>query len=449
MCSDHNPFHPRNMQMDVEPEEGPSSGKDLVEPQPRPGVLARLLGPKKPRRGPRKHPYAHERSTEAEMRADPRVVTAIWLLSSIVMVALGLFLQARYGYISNHVAQHPKWETWTLVPLFTGLALLGFGFNREAWTKRLTMVGWTLFAFYWALTAMDLFIREGEDYVNMIFAILGVFFFNYLAYQQWLSLVREVPNDAVHFLNVTAFVAAGTYFVIAKIQFLRVWLINVVGEHTKWMLDLFGQGDSRNLQFIVDKSDSNGPVTFFYPDIYCDPLRGDGVGAYCRNNGFQTSTTVPEPSGWFENLMFYNAGNGVEQVVPVSIILACTAIQSIMLFVGLFAGTQASWQKKLKFSLIVGAIVYVLNLVRNTGIIWFYGQGHASFWVMHNAIGKGGSLLAMVAIAFGVFKWFPEFLKSLVGVLDLPDRDGPIERTLKVGRRRPSVAGASEAIGRA
>ena len=106
-------------------------------------------------------------------------------------------------------------------------------------------------------------------------------------------------------------------------------------------------------------------------------------------------------------------------------------------FVGLFFGTNASLKRKIQFSVIVGAVVYVLNLVRNTGIIWFYGQGHSSFWTMHNAIGKGGSLLAMVGIAFAVFKWFPEFFQSLVNVLDLPDRDGPIERTLKIGRRRP------------
>ena len=426
----------------------------------KPSLLTRLLGPKKRDRRPRPHPYAHERSTEAELAVDPRRVTWLWLGGSTALMVLGLLLALRYsphgaeapGWIATPIGwflwllggpgpASPRWEQWTLVPLFTGLALLGFGFNRETWSKRLTMAGWVLFGFYWGLSAIDLFVSEGQDFVNFTFALVGVYFFSYLAYQQWLSLVRGVQNDAVHFLNVTAFIAAGTYFVVAKIQFLRVWLINVVGEHTKWMLDLFGQGEKKNIQFIVDKQDSQGPVTFFYPDKYCDPYRGDGVGAYCAelSGSDRFVTTIPEPSGWWDQLMFYNAGAGVEQVVPVSIILACTAIQSIMLFVGLFFGTQAPLRKKVKFSLIVGAIIYVLNLVRNTGIIWFYGQGEASFWVMHNAIGKGGSLLAMIGIAFAVFKWFPEFFKALVSVLDLPDRDGPIERHLKIGRRRPET----------
>jgi hypothetical protein len=43
----------------------------------------------------------------------------------------------------------------------------------------------------------------------------------------------------------------------------------------------------------------------------------------------------------------------------------------------------------------------------------------------------------MVGIAFAAFAWFPEFLKELIGVLDLPHRDGPVERALRLGRRRP------------
>lgn len=411
--------------------------------------MQRILGPKDRERKPRPHPYAEEASTEAESRYKPLHITLFFGSIATAMVIAGLLLQAQHGYISNKVTLSPGWEQWTLVPLFTGLALLGFGFIRQPWTQRITMVGWILFAFYWALTAKDLFIKEDQDYVNFAFAIIGVYFFVYLAYHQWLSLARGVRNEAVHFLNVTAFIAAGSYFVIAKIQFLRVWLIHVVSDHTKWMLDLFGQGDKANLQFIVDEVDPAGPVWFFYPDKYCSPNRGDLVGEYCRTlppgngPGFSSVRSYPQSDGsLWQDLLFYN--NSADGVVPVSIILACTAIQSIMLFVGLFFGTNAPLKRKIQFSVIVGAVVYVLNLVRNTGIIWFYGQGHSSFWTMHNAIGKGGSLLAMVGIAFAVFKWFPEFFKSLVDVLDLPDRDGPIERTLKIGRRRPEPTAATQ-----
>ncbi len=421
-------------------------------------------------RKPRPHPFAHERDGTMEQRWSDGRVTAFWALGSTALLLTGLLMAYKYSkygtsapdwmaslldaiaplFFVTPSPNHEMFEQWSLVPLFIGLALLGFGFFKEAWSKRLVLVGWILFGFYWGLTAIDLFASEDQDIVNFLFALFGVYFFTYLAYQNWLDLSRGSDTHALHFLNVTAFVAAGTYFLIAKITFLRIWLINVVGNHTKAMRGVFGQGESKNLQFVVDKEDTNGPVTFFYPDKYCHPNRpeyeygiaNDGVGRYCAGlpPEQQVVTTTPNPQGWFqENILFYTPEGAVEQIVPVSIILACTAIQSIMLFVGLFAGTEAHWKKKLQMSLIVGAIIYVLNLVRNTGIIWFYGQGYASFWVMHNAIGKGGSLLAMIAIAFGVFRFFPEFFTSLSSVLDLPDRDGPIERSLRLGRQRPDV----------
>jgi exosortase/archaeosortase family protein len=108
-----------------------------------------------------------------------------------------------------------------------------------------------------------------------------------------------------------------------------------------------------------------------------------------------------------------------------------------MLFVGLFVATPSTWKRRLTASAVIAVVIYVLNLLRNTGIVWFYGQGQASFWMMHDAIGKGGSLAAFVVLAFAAFAWYPEFLKALIGVLDLPYRDGPMERALKLGKRRP------------
>ncbi len=431
------------------PSTSPSSA--AIPPDAMPGKLTR-----KERRRKRVHPYATELTMPAETKFSAGQVTFFWLAVATLMLIVGDQLQARFGYFGADDALHPDWEAWTLVPLFAGIALLGFGLNRSQWTKRVTMIGWLLFAFYWALTARDLYIREGADFVNMVFAWVGVYFFTYLAYHNWLSLARNVDNKAVHFLNVSTFVAAGAYFLIDKIQPVRLWLIHLVSDHTKWMLDLFRQGDKAGLQFVVDEADNKSPTTFFYPDQYCSPFRpdpetgtNDAVGQYCASlpPGEQhVATYLAEPNNWFEWLLRYTP-DGDTQVLPVSIILACTALQSIMLFVGLFAGTEAAWQRKVKVSIVVAAIVYVLNLVRNTGIIWFYGQGHASFWVMHNAIGKGGSLIAMIAIAFGVFRWFPEFFNALVSVLDLPERDGPIERTLRLGRKRPEPAAANSPPG--
>ncbi len=426
------------------------------EASPAPDTIPAV--PPEPRKGRRKrpHPYAAEASPEAETRLDPKTVALRWL-GLATLLALGGYLVAREWSSYGGISPWAGWEHATWWPLFGGLALLAVSLLRRPWAPKLAIAGWTLFAAYWGLTALDLYAKEDQDIVNFTFAVVGVYFFVYLGYHQWLDTVRGVRNATVRFLHVSTVVAAGSYFLIDKIQPIRLWLIHAVSNQTKWMLNLFGQGDKAGLRFVIDAADNKSPTTFFYPDRYCNPnhinaetgLR-DAVGDYCASlpPDQQYVTTYLDqlhpPANWLDSLLQYQP-DGDLQIVPVSIILACTALQSIMLFVGLFMGTTATFRRKVEASLVVGAIVYVLNLVRNTGIIWFYGQGHASFWIMHNAIGKGGSLLAMVAIAFGVFRYFPEFFHALVGVLELPDRDGPLERFLRIGKRRPTTPDAPTA----
>ncbi len=374
---------------------------------------------------------------------DPRTVTLFWAGLATLLAAAGWFIAARF---SPNVASvgSPNWDAWTEVPLFAGLGLLGFGLVGRDWARKLVLAGWLLFAFYWALVAQDLYILEGGDIVNMVFALVGVYFFTYLAYHQWLNHVRGAENGTVRFLNIGTFVAAGSYFVIDKIQVVRTWLILAVSGQTRDMLTWFGQGASKGLVYLTDLRNVENPTYFFYTGTFCDPNHTDPavgrsvVADWCRDHGLYKLTS-PEGHGFWGGLLHFNPLGDDPTVIPVSVILACTALQSIMLFVGLFMATRATWKKRLVASVVVAAVVYVLNLVRNTGIIWFYGQGDMSFWTIHDAIGKGGSLIAMVGIAFACFRWFPEFLSELIGVLDLPHRDGPVERTLRIGRRRPDA----------
>lgn len=395
----------------------------------------------KPKRPERPHPYADEASTPAEMAHDAKNVALFWLALATGMTLVGFFLAQLFSPHLGGSRATADWEAWTEVALFLGLGLLAFGFIQKAWAKTVTMAGWLLFGFYWALVAQDLFVVEHDDYVNLAFAVLGTYFFTYLAYHQWLSEVRRVENRTVRFLNVSTFVAAGAYFVIDKIEPIRRWLIITVSDHTAWMLQAFGQGTQVNLVYRLDPNGSTSD----------DPSKNEPSLATFEYSD-HVHTCPPPPDDWWSSFTHWVPdGTTVEscvtglfpdahphEVLPVSIILACTALQSIMLFVGLFVGTSAPWKRRLVASGIVAVVVYVLNLLRNTGIVWFYGQGQASFWIMHDAIGKGGSLVAMVAIAFAAFAWFPEFLRELVGVLDLYHRDGPVERAMRLGRRRPA-----------
>jgi exosortase/archaeosortase family protein len=391
------------------------------------------------KRAPRTHPYADEVSTARELRLSPVQVTLFWAGLATALTVAGLLL-ARQSSPYVGAAPSRDWDLWADAALFGGLGLLGFGFVARPWARRMTMAGWLLFAFYWALVAQDLFVAENGDYVNMAFALVGTYFFTYLAYHQWLNEVRQVENRTVRFLNISTFVAAGSYFVIDKLEPLRTWLIVAVSNQTAAMLAFFGQGPGKGLVYLIDTREAESPTNFFYTSHFCDPSHPiQVVREYCSSRHLSVTTTPTVPHDFWGPILHFNPTGESATIIPVTVILACTALQSIMLFVGLFMGTTAPWRKKVGASILIAGVVYVLNLLRNTGIIWFYGQGMMSFWTIHDAIGKGGSLLAMIGIAFACFAWFPEFLSALVGVLDLPHRDGPVERVLHLGRRRPEA----------
>ena len=53
-----------------------------------------------------------------------------------------------------------------------------------------------------------------------------------------------------------------------------------------------------------------------------------------------------------------------------------------------------------------------------------------SFYFMHHVIGKIGSLLALIILAFFAFNILPELYDNIMGLVDLPKRKGPLETYL-------------------
>lgn len=298
--------------------------------------------------------------------------------------------------------------------------------------------GFLLFGFYWATQAMNLYAKAEGDFVNMIFAAFAAYFFSYFAYHSLLDRATGQESASVRWLASTSGITAGVYFVTSLVRPVAEWLILTVAAQTEAFLRFFGQG-------VVRDGGSPEGSLIYYP-------------------------TSPE-------LGAYSGGH-----FPIQIILACTAIQSIMIFVGgigsirppvlgvgyagnpkRYAGLRATFGRRLAYAfLLTVPLIYVLNLFRNTLIIWMSGQEKAvlfstnesAFWFSHNVIGKGGSLVALLIIAFIVFRILPELYDAIIGLLDLTRRPGPIEAWMRehkaLGRRkerrsRPGAAGGAVA----
>jgi len=265
------------------------------------------------------------------------------------------------------------------IPLFGSLAILAIGFilRKQKITHKLKIVGWIILAFYWSTQPNTLYLGEDRDFVNAFLCIVGVFILFYVAYHEWLSIKR---NEEVECLNWFAGVAsiAGLIYFIVELTPLADWLINVVAAHSGWLLNLF-----------------TGIVESQREGIYYNGMR------------------------------------------IVSIIFACTAVQSMVIFVGMILPLQNVGLKKKMYGLLVTVLpIYFLNMVRNAGITYLLAEDVTSFYVAHNIIGKGGSLLALIVLLFVVIKVIPEVFDEIISLSDLSKRNGPLEKGIKKIIRR-------------
>lgn len=271
----------------------------------------------------------------------------------------------------------------SFIPLFLGLILLGIGFflRKKSIAGWLKIIGWGLFSFFWATMPSFLYFSEGGDVFNAVVCVIGVYVLLYMAYQEWVSLQRGEYISCLNWIAGGTFLAGIIYFTIENgiIPGLQEWLIENVAAQTTDVLHLFGIMTSRDHALII-----------------------------------------------FNN-------------TPIMIIFACTAIQSMVLFVGMISALSNVGVKRKIYGLLVTVVpIYFLNLIRNAGIVYLVGSGIASFELAHNVIGKAGSLVALIVLLFITFKILPELYDEIMCIIDLPKRDGPLEHFFKHVLRKKS-----------
>jgi archaeosortase A (PGF-CTERM-specific) len=270
---------------------------------------------------------------------------------------------------------NPTIETLLPIPLFGGLILLFFGsfLTEQPLTRKLRIIGWAVFSFYWATQSQTLYYSEHQDIFNAVVTILGIYVLFYLAYHEWYALKTKKSADSLRWISGASALAGLIYFII-DLSPLSEILINTVAFHSGWLLELFTDG------VMID------PPVLSYKEAF------------------------------------------------IRIIFACTAVQSMVLFVGMILPLpHVKPMRKLKGILVTVVPIYFLNLIRNASIVYLVGiYGGSFFGIAHNYIGKTGSLLALIILLFIVAKIVPELFDNILELFDLPKRNGPIEQFIKV-----------------
>ncbi|MDR2944426.1 MAG: archaeosortase A [Methanosarcinales archaeon] len=108
--------------------------------------------------------------------------------------------------------------------------------------------------------------------------------------------------------------------------------------------------------------------------------------------------------------------------IYVSVVLACTAIESIAFFTGVILAIPGSSKSKGTAFLLTVPVIYLLNLARNAFIVAAYGGmwfGADSFEIAHHYIGKAGSGFALIIFSYATMKLLPDLIDVVLRLWEL------------------------------
>jgi len=301
------------------------------------------------------------------MATDLSLLGEVFVISSLFLLGIGYFLSDKgHNFLGKHF------------PTKIG--------------HQISILGWLSLGFFWWIQ-VEYYILI-KDPVNALLCAAAIPFFGYLAYHEYLSVLWKESYEPLRWLAAMTVVAGGIYFFVERVPLIAGWLIHLVAEQSIWILDIF------------DIKNTLGPIDY-----------GEGSRVYRPGSEHEEVRVSVEADGWKDPL-----------APSVNIVLACTALQSMIIFVGGVICTKAPLRSRLNGFLVTVPPIYVLNLIRNAVVIWLTYEhvwGDDTFFWAHAVIGKVGSLIALIFLAVAVFHVLPEMQDSILGVIDLPLRKVP------------------------
>ena len=317
------------------------------------------------------------------MATDLSILAEVLVISSLFLLGIGYLLSER------------------------GHTFLGKYFPKKI-GHQISILGWICLGLFWWIE-VEYYILI-QDPVNALICAAALPFFGYLAYHEYLSIIWKESYEPLRWLAAMTVVAGGIYFFVERVPLLAGWLIHLVAEQSIWFLDIF------------DIKNTLGPIDY-----------GEGSRIYRPGSEHEEVRVAVEADGWKDPL-----------APSVNIVLACTALQSMIIFVGGVICTKAPFRSRLNGFLVTVPPIYVLNLIRNAVVIWLTYEhvwGDDTFYWAHAVYAKIGSLIALVILAIAVFHFLPEMQDSILGVIDLPLREAQKENhhTLPLAKGMPNT----------
>ena len=227
--------------------------------------------------------------------------------------------------------------------------------------------------------------------------------------------------------------------VLLAIHEIRGHLSSHTPAHTKWLRGMVFWAGTPYL-LIAQVPHLNRLATIFIAWQTIMYMRWTGSGDIAMGEVWIKSTDGPgqevawtawEGNKWWlmqplpENGLFVDLIGAGGESVGINFVLACTAIQSIIVFVGAIVAVNVDWKTKIRALVIVIPLINILNVFRNAGIIWMHMRypdwswaGLSIFEFGHSYASKFLSLLAMFLMALVLFEIMPRLHRNVLGVID-------------------------------
>jgi archaeosortase A (PGF-CTERM-specific) len=259
------------------------------------------------------------------------------------------------------------------------------------------------------------FIRQMVE--PLIFLSCLFFFFSLISgkHQRFTAIIAWVAMVAVLMSGVPAWVDEANilYPVMAllSIPFLYITIILLLREE----------------KVILQLTRAAGVACIIYaPFAFYEPLGNALIGLVVQQTGF-----ILNLAGFqYYQVLWNTFQHGTYRV---EIILACTGIQAIAIMAGVSAAVPTTWRQKVVTLSCIVLPIYILNLIRNTGVIiaytdqWFSWmpdlttgteRGYSSFFWAHNIIAEAVALLFLIVLAYGLFKLIPDLADFAADLID-------------------------------
>ena len=286
-----------------------------------------------------------------------------------------------------------------LAIIMIGAFFLGLGFHWKNSSKShyYAALGWVLMGLYFYL--------QSEHYVEISDPVLVLMTAcalpGSIALAVW-EIKNEKTPDALQWLRGCFTWAVVPYFVIFSVPYLNMALIQLTAESTELMLEFCGLGNYHIGEMMVARDGA--------PDI--------PVSEWDGNKWILTEPLGEE--GFY--VQFFDS----DGIVIVQFIMACSGLQSMIIFVGAIGAlSSVSWKRRARGLLIALPTIYVLNMFRNAGIVWLTESypnwsllGIEMFDFTHSYAAKAISLFAMFLMAIALFDLLPELHKHIMKILN-------------------------------